>query len=102
NTSAMPIVVTPNVSYTSNGSPLTVTLATRALLPQQLQTMNVRTELSAAGVSGPFAGAGLTLSYVGAAGSLAAHLASYDQTLNHVFDVPMKDPSVAMNRNSGC
>lgn len=30
-----------------------------------------------------------------------AHLTSYDQTRNHVFDVPMKDPSIKMNRFSG-
>lgn len=102
NTSATPIVVTPKVSFTSGGVPQTVSLPTRQVLPQQVDAMNIRAELNQAGISGPFVGAGLTLSYIGGQpGALVAHLTSYDQTLNHVFDVPLKDPSVAMNRFGG-
>jgi hypothetical protein len=92
NTSATAIVVTPTLSFTSNGSAHTVALAPHPLAPQQLDIVDIGGQLNQQGISGPFVGAGLTLSYVGAPGSLVAHLTSYDQTLSQVFDVPLKDP----------
>ncbi|MEK6407962.1 MAG: hypothetical protein AABN34_13455 [Acidobacteriota bacterium] len=102
NASDAPIEVKPTVSFTSNNEPHTTRLPSRELLPQQVEVVDVEAELNRAGYRGPFAGAGLTLASSGKPGTLVAHLSSFDQSRNHVFDVPLKDPEVRSNRYGGC
>jgi hypothetical protein len=99
NASDEAIKVTPTVSYTSGGKPYTVALATLRLTAQQIETVNIGAELKRAGVRGTLTGAGLTLTATGQPGALIGHLSSFDQTRNYVFDVPLKDPSLTMNRS---
>jgi hypothetical protein len=101
NTTDQPIDVKPIVSFMQKNEARSLNLALRHLLPQQVAAMDIGAELKRAGISGPFVGAGLTLQSSGKPGNLQAHLSSYDQTHNHVFDVPMKDPAVTMNRFNG-
>jgi hypothetical protein len=102
NASDAPIEVKPTVSFTSNKEPRTARLRSRELLPQQVEAVDIEAELKRAGYHGLFVGAGLTLASTGQAGTLAVHLSSFDQTRNHVFDVPLKDPAVRSSRFGGC
>jgi hypothetical protein len=101
NASDMPLHVAPSLSFFYNGSPRTLTLTPRHLLPGQLDAINLGGELRRAGLRGPVSGVGLTLVSTGNPGALIAHLTSYDQTRNHVFDIPLKDPAIQMSRFSG-
>jgi hypothetical protein len=100
NASAAPLDVSPSLSLFYNGSPRTLTLTPRHLLTGKLDAIDVGGELRRAGLRGPVTGLGLTLVSTGSAGALVAHLTSYDQSRNHVFDIPLKDPSIQMNRFS--
>jgi hypothetical protein len=93
--------VKPSISFVHNNAPRTLDLDTRHLQPQQVDAIDLAEELKRAGILGAVSGAGFTFASTGAPGALMAHLTSYDQTRNHVFDVPMKDASIKMNRFSG-
>jgi len=96
-----PINVIPKVSFISHHNPTTVSLETRELRAQQVEVLDVGAELKRAGFRGPFAGAGMTLDSTGKPGSLIAHVMSFDGAGNQVFNVPVKDIGVSMNRLSG-
>lgn len=101
NASDAALAVKPSISFVYKNAPRTVNLDGRHLLPEQVDAIDLAAELKRAGILGALSGAGLTLASTGNPGALMAHLTSYDQTRNHVFDVPMKDPSIKMNRFSG-
>lgn len=101
NASDSPIEVAPRVSFSSGGRARTVVLSSRILQANQVEALDIGAELKRLGIRGAVTGCGLTLISTGQPGALVAHLTSFDQSRSHVFDVPMKDPGIAMNRLSG-
>ncbi|MGH9899944.1 MAG: hypothetical protein ACRD4L_13955, partial [Pyrinomonadaceae bacterium] len=93
--------VTPAVSFVSNDKPGSVRLRTRKLERHEVKAIDVGEELRREGIRGAIKGAGLTLSHTGETGTLVAQLTSHDQTGNHVFDVPLKDPAIRVNQQGG-
>jgi hypothetical protein len=101
NTSDASIEVAPKVSFTTRGVSQTVALGVRRLLPGQVDSFDVGSLLARNGARGPYEGVGITLESTGRPSDLVAHLSSEDQTRDHVFSAPLKDPASSMNRSGG-
>ena len=103
NASTQVIDVTPSVSYkTTKVGPLqTANLPVRQLQPSQVGVIDIKAELAAMGITGPFFGTSASFTTSGQNGSLLALTTCVDASATHCFDVPCKDPGITMNRYGG-
>lgn len=101
NTADSPVEVSPVFTFEEDDKVQSVTLSRRQLTGQEIAMMDIGAELKQAGWQGPFRNAGLVLTGSDGASSIVGHLTCFDQTLNHTFDVPLKDPAVSSNRRGG-
>lgn len=95
------VTVTPKVSYRLQGQPATVTLANLTVPGYSVTPLDLNAALTQAGVTGPIRRCGLTLTFDGEPDQLNAMLTSIDSSGTQVFDVPLKDTAVRMNRFGG-
>jgi hypothetical protein len=101
NTTAAALTISPVYGFDKNGVPESVVLPAIQLAANQAMAFDLQEMLEKAGVKARAINSGLTLNYSGAPGSLIAHITSLDQTRGFVFDIPVKDPMMEMNRRSG-
>ena len=101
NTSDDPISVSPSVSMSIGGQWKTISLSTTRLAGQQIEALDVGSELARRGVTSGISGAGLSIQSTGKPGALQAYVTSFDRTGKNVFDVPVKDANDPNNARGG-
>src|SRR5262249_25898312 len=92
---------TISVDYTVNTVPHSLQVGIVSLSAGQTRLLDLAQALAARGILGPLDDAGVDVSYTGPVGTVIGRLASYDQTRDFSFDVPVKDPLVGMGRVGG-
>jgi hypothetical protein len=93
--------LTISVDYTVSSVPHRLQVGMVSLNPGQTGRLDLAQALGARGISGPLDDAGVDVDYTGSPGAVIGRLASFDQTGDFSFDVPIKDPLVGMGRVGG-
>ena len=91
NTTDLPIEVTATVRYKLDNIPSSVQLAPLTLSAFEVRQLDMTDVVNSVG-SRTITDAGIELEHTGKPGWVVAAAASIDQSGNHVFDVPVKDP----------